>query len=206
MLVIGLTGGIGTGKSEVSRILGELGATIIDADRVGHEAYSPHTQVWQQVVETFGEEIVQPTGEIDRKRLGALIFNDPAAREALNAIMHPRMAETFAQRISELRKRGVEVAVLEAAVLVEAGWDSLVDEIWVTYSPEGTVVERLRRRPGKGEEVLSEGEIIDRIGSQLPFEERSRHAQVVVENSGSIEELRLKVESLWGSRVKGKAG
>ena len=199
MLVIGLTGGIGTGKSEVSHILQELGAVVIDADRVGHEAYKPHSEIWRAVVHSFGEEILRPSGEIDRKRLGDIIFSDLSARERLNSIMHPRMAGIIGEQIDQYRQKGSEVVVVEAALLMEAGWSSLVDEIWVTSSPEEEVVERLRDR-----DDLSEEQIRDRITSQLPFEERASQAHVVVENSGSKGELREEVESLWSSRVKGK--
>ena len=199
MLVIGLTGGIGTGKSEVSRILRECGAAVIDADLVGHEAYRPHSPAWREIVDTFGGNILEPSGEIDRKRLGGIIFNDPEARAKLNSIMHPRMAEMVKEKIDLLRQQGEEVVVLEAAVLVEAGWDSLVDEIWVTYSPEMEVVERLHQRNN-----LSEQEARSRIRSQLPHEERAKHAHVTVRNSGSMDELLEEVKSLWAGRVKGK--
>ena len=199
MLVIGLTGGIATGKSEVSRILRELGATVIDADRVGHEAYAPGSQVWQEVVEAFGEDILTPTGEIDRKRLGSIVFRDPAARTTLNSIMHPRMADVIRGELLRLAQQGAEVAVVEAAVLLEAGWESLVDEIWVTHSPEELVAERLRRRDN-----LSEEEIAGRVNSQMSFEERARRADVLVRNTAGVEELREEVGILWSSRVKGK--
>jgi dephospho-CoA kinase len=199
MLVIGLTGGIGTGKSEVSRILRELGATIIDADLVGHEAYRPHSAAWQDVVVTFGEQVLQPSGEIDRKRLGSIVFSDPAELGKLNAIMHPRMAEMIQAEIGRHRDEGVEVVVVEAAVLVEAGWEYLVDEVWVTSSPEDMVLERLRLRNG-----LSDDAIKRRISAQLPPEQRLCHAQAVVRNSGNIGELQQEVESLWSDRVKGK--
>ena len=201
MLVIGLTGGIGTGKSEVSRILRELGAEVIDADRVGHEAYRPHTPIWREVVETFGDEVLQETGEIDRKRLGAIVFSDTEARERLNAIMHPRMADIIRDKIVGLREQGADVVVVEAALLIEAGWGPLVDEIWVTSSPADLVEKRLRERNS-----LSEEQIRSRIQAQMPVEERSRHAQVVVNNSGSLDELRDEVVSLCQSRVSGKVG
>jgi dephospho-CoA kinase len=201
MLVIGLTGGIGTGKSEVSRILKELGAEVIDADRVGHEAYSPHTAIWREVVDTFGDRVLGPTGEIDRKRLGAIVFSDPEAMDALNAIMHPRMADIIRGQIGGLREQGANLVVLEAALLIEAGWQSLVDEVWVTHATGEQVEERLRRRNG-----LTEEQIRSRVRAQMPFEERSRHAQVVVHNSGSLEELRDEVESLCRSKVGGKVG
>ncbi len=201
MLVIGLTGGIGTGKSEVSLILRELGATVIEADLVGHDAYRPNTPIWREVVEAFGREILRPTGEIDRKRLGAMVFSDSKALERLNGIMHPRMAEIIKNEISQLGVQGTDVVVVEAALMIEAGWDSLVDEVWVTSSPEDKIVGRLRQR-----NHLSDEEISRRIDSQMSFEERACHAQVIVENSGSKEELCERVASLWNSRVKGKVG
>jgi dephospho-CoA kinase len=201
MLVIGLTGGIGTGKSLVAHMLGELGAEIIDADRIGHEAYTPHTPVWKEVVEAFGEDILQTSGEIDRKRLGSIVFSDPKELARLNSIMHPRMAEMIHKRVIELEGQGADTVVVEAAVLVEAGWDKLpwVDEVWVTRSDEEQVVQRIKERNN-----LPDEEIRKRIGSQLPFEERSRNAQVVVDNSGAIDDLKQAVESIWESRVKGK--
>jgi dephospho-CoA kinase len=198
MLVIGLTGGIGTGKSEVSRILRELGATIIDADLVGHEAYRPHSAAWQDVVVTFGEQVLQPSGEIDRRRLGSIVFSDPAELGKLNAIMHPRMAEMIQAEIGRHRDEGVEVVVVEAAVLVEAGWEYLVDQVWVTHSPEDQVVDRIHRRNS-----LPEEEIRKRIRSQLSFEDRSRHAHATLSNSGTVDDLREEVRALWRSNVTG---
>ncbi len=199
MLAIGLTGGIGTGKSEVSRILGEQGAAVIDADRVGHEVYSPHTPGWRALVEGFGEGILHPAGEVDRKRLGTIVFSDPQARKKLNSILHPRIAEVIRERMVQLRLRGTRVVVVEAALLVEAGWSSLVDEIWVTCSEEGEVLERLR-----GRNSLSESEIRDRISSQLPQEEKAKHAHVRVRNSGSLEDLRGEVSTLLRNTLKGR--
>ena len=197
MIVVGLTGGIGTGKSEVSRILGALGAVLLDADRVGHEAYKPQSETWQEVVAAFGDGVLQSNGEIDRKALGALVFGDPQAMARLNSIMHPRMAKMIGQRLQELREQEVEVAVVEAALLIEAGWTYLVDEVWVTSAPEEVVVSRVRERSN-----LSESDIRSRIGSQMPAEERLNHADVVVENAGGREELEARVEALWKERLK----
>ena len=124
MIVIGLTGGIGSGKSEAARMLQELGADVIDADRIGHEAYLPNTETWVAVVAEFGNEILQPTSEIDRKKLGAKVFSDPPAMARLSAIMHPRMYDMIEERIGRLRDQGMEVAVVEAALLVEGRVDS----------------------------------------------------------------------------------
>jgi len=192
MKVIGLTGGIGSGKSTVSRFLSELGAVVLDADKVGHEAYQPGTVAWKEVVAAFGREIVGPDESIDRKKLGAIVFGDPAALERLNGIMHPRMYDMMAVQIEEYRRQGVKVVVLEAAILLEAGWTSLVDEIWVTLASEPTVVRRVRERTD-----LPEEQIRSRIRSQLPNEERKKQASVVISNDGSLEELRAKVKELW---------
>ena len=171
-------------------------AVVVDADRVGHDAYKPHSEIWQEVVSAFGDGILQPSGEIDRKALGAVIFGDPQARAKLNSIMHPRMAKIIEHRIRELRDQSVEVVVLEAALLVEAGWKYLVDEVWLTTAPQGVVVSRVSERSN-----LSESEIRSRIRAQMPVEERLKYADVVVENTGGLEKLRSQVEALWKERV-----
>lgn len=192
MKVIGLTGGIGSGKSTVSRILSELGAVVLDADKVGHEAYQPGTETWKEVVAAFGREIVAPDESIDRKKLGAIVFGDPAALERLNGITHPRMYDMMADRIEEYRQQGAGVVVLEAAILLEAGWTPLVDEVWVTVASEPTVVRRVKERTD-----LPEEQIRSRIRSQLSNEERKKQASVVISNDGSLDELRAKVAELW---------
>ncbi len=190
--VIGLTGGIGSGKSTVTQCLAELGAVVIDADKVGHEAFKPNTRAWHEVVATFGKEIVTPSGEIDRKKLGAIVFSDPASLARLNQIMHPRMYDMIQAQIGEYRRQGVDVVVLEAAILIEANWTSLVDEVWVTVSSEATVLERLKKYRG-----LEKEQTLARIRSQLPTKERIKHADVVINNDGDIEEVKAKVKELW---------
>jgi len=201
MIVIGLTGGIGTGKSEVARILAMLGAVVIDADQLGHQAYTPHTEIWDEVVKVFGEGILQSSGEIDRKQLGAIVFADPEQLARLNGIMHPRMARMVSQQIEKLREEGATAVVVEAAVLFEAGWDSLVDEVWTTESPLDNVVDRLMARNG-----LDRAEVVKRIKSQMSSEERSSRSQVVVDNSKDVDILVNTVRSLWDTRVKGIVG
>jgi len=199
MIVIGLTGGIGTGKSEVARIFQVLGAVLINADQIGHQAYTPHSEIWQEVVEAFGEKILQPSGEIDRKKLGSIVFADPDQLTRLNQIMHPRMARMVAQQVQELREQGAAVVVVEAALLFEAGWDSLVGEVWSTESPEDLVIKRLQSRSG-----LSQEETKKRIDSQMSAEERTSRSQVIVDNSGDLGELERVVRSIWDRRVKAK--
>lgn len=192
MKVIGLTGGIGSGKSTVSRFLGEMGAVVLDADKVGHQAYQPGTETWKELVAAFGEDIVAPDSTIDRRKLGAIVFADPEALAHLNRIMHPRMFDMMKARIEEYRGQGTEVVVLEAAILLEANWTPLVDEVWVTVASESIVVQRTRERTG-----LPEEQIKARIRSQLSNEERSQQAKVVITNDGDLAELRVKVEELW---------
>ncbi len=192
MIVIGLTGGILTGKSTVSEMLAEKGAVIIDADKIGHEAYQPQTMVWQEVVDAFGNDILKGNGEIDRKKLAEIVFNDPEALARLNSIMHPRMHSMIREDIERLRREGVDLVVLEAAVLIEANWTDLVEEVWVTVAPEETAVKRLQNRGG-----LSEEQARARIRSQLPAEERAKHADVIIDTDCELAEVRAKVEELW---------
>ena len=199
MLTIGLTGGIGSGKSAVADLLHQFGASIIDADRLGHEAYTPNSEAWRQVVAAFGEDILTTEGEIDRRKLGAIVFADPDQLARLNGIMHPLMARMVEQRKAQLKASGETVAVVEAAVLFEAGWDSLVDEVWTTNASNDAVVERLRQRNG-----LSEEEAKKRINSQMPAEERNARSHVVVDNSADLAALERAVSDLWQNRVKGK--
>ena len=197
MLVIGLTGGIGTGKSEAARYMGSLGAVLINADQVGHEAYSPHSEAWRQVVGAFGEGILQDNGEIDRRSLGAIVFSDPDQLARLNGIMHPLMARMVQDKIGGLRENGVGVVVVEAALLFEAGWDSLVEEVWVTDSPEESVILRLSQRNG-----MTEEEARKRLSSQMDRAERLDRSDFVIDNSSDVGALQAAIDGLWDSRVK----
>ena len=134
--IVGLTGGIGSGKSTVAAILAELGARVIDADRIGHDVYRPGTPGFDRVVEAFGRGVVAADGTIDRRALGAIVFADPAARARLNAIVHPLIAGDLAGTIARARADGFAgPIVIEAAILLEAGWRSLVDRVWVVTAP-----------------------------------------------------------------------
>jgi dephospho-CoA kinase len=201
MKVIGLTGGIGSGKSTVSGFLAELGATIIDVDRVWHEALKPDTEPGRGVVAAFGKEILAPDGGIDRKRLGEIVFASPEALARLNNIMHPWMYKMVKAQLDEYRRRGVRVVVLEAPLLIEvplfmrAGKPSLsdeLDEVWVTVAPESVVLKRMKEKSG-----LSEEQTLARIRSQLSSEEREKHADVVIDTDCPLDELKAKVRGLW---------
>ena len=201
MFVIGLTGGIGTGKSEVSRLLGELGAEVIEADRVAHEAYEPGTPGWREVVEAFGEGVLGADGRIDRKRLGGIVFDDEQARERLNGIIHPIVRQLLEERIAGLERTGERVVVIEVPLLVEAikqqsRWTRMLDEIWVVTAPEEKAVTRVQARSG-----LDETAIRARIRSQATERERIEHADAVIDNSGSLEGLKCEVTNLWRERA-----
>ena len=192
MKVIGLTGGIGSGKSTVSRFLAELGAVIVDADKVGHNALKA-PEIRREIIDAFGEQVLTPGGDIDRGRLGKIVFDDAEALSRLNRIMHPRMHDIIKAQLEDYRKQEVPVVVLEAPLLVEAGWTSTVDEVWVTVAPESMVLKRLRERS-----ELSEPESLARVRSQISSAERIKHADAIINNDGSLDELKAKVKELWG--------
>ncbi len=194
MLTIGLTGGIGSGKSTVAKMLAQLGAPSFDADKVGHEIYLPGAPAYHDVIAAFGNAIVAPDGTIDRKKLGPIVFADPAQLKRLEAIVHPRMFERMGQMVAEMRAQGVTAPiVIEAAILIEAHWQPLFDEIWLVVAPRDKVVQRVEAERG-----LKPEQTEARIKAQLSDEERRKHASIVIDNGGTIEELRVKVEKLWG--------
>lgn len=191
-VIIGLTGGIGTGKSTVSRYLAALGAAVIDADKVGHEVIEPGASACQDVLEAFGRGVLDDTGKIDRKKLAQIVFGDTKARDRLNAIMWSRIWEIIARRIDGFRKQDAEAVVVEAFGLIEAGWDKLVDEVWITVASEKAVLERLKQERG-----MAEADILSRVRSQLPPDERTAHADVLVRNEGRPEDVQADVGKLW---------
>jgi dephospho-CoA kinase len=192
MIVIGLTGGIASGKSTISKAMEELGATIVDADKVGHEVYRPDTEGWHAVVDAFGQQVVAENGEIDRRALGGIVFGDPAQRRRLESIVWPVMKRMMQRILDGMRAAGTRVVVLEAAVLIEADWLDLVDQVWVVTVPPSVAEARLIARNG-----LTAEQAQARIGSQLTNEERTRHAAVVIDNSGPLEQSVQRVAELW---------
>jgi dephospho-CoA kinase len=196
MRTIGLTGGIGSGKSTVSQILAGLGAFVIDADKVGHEIYLPGKEAWRQVTEAFGQEILATDQTIDRKKLGAIVFGSDEARKKLNAIVHPLMFKDIERRITEKRAEGfTRPIIVEAAILIEAHWLPLVDEVWVVVTGKNAVIERVAAQRG-----LSAQDTEARIASQLSDAERLKHADLVITNDGSPEDLHKTIVAAW-SRI-----
>ncbi len=192
MYVIGLTGGIGSGKSTVARVLEGQGATVLSADIIGHEVYSPGRPAWQEIVNEFGREVVADDGTIDRKKLGAIVFSDPKHLAALNSIVHPRMKGMMRERLAALAREGVEITVLEAALLFEAKWDDLAHEVWVTAVAPEIAARRTSERSG-----LPEDQVLERIKSQLSNEERTRNAQVVIDTDCDLEGTKQQALDAW---------
>ena len=198
MLTIGLTGGIGSGKSTVAQILGEFGATVLDADKVAHTTYAPGGPAYDAVIAAFGAQVVAPDRTIDRKRLGAIVFGNPERLNKLTSIVWPATRESIRRNVSELRASGAELPiVVEAAILIEANWQSLFDEIWLVRAPREQVVGRIEIQRG-----LKPSESEARIRAQLSDEERAKHASLVIENNGSLEELRNLLKEVWADVLK----
>jgi len=191
MKIIGLTGGIGSGKSTVAKFLAELGASITDADKIGHEILESDSEAHKRVVAAFGRQILTPDGQIDRKKLGGIAFTSQKALNQLNRIMHPRIYKVIKPQLEQHQRQGTEVFVIEAPLLIEAGWATLVDEVWITLAPQDTVLMRLEKTG------LSHTEAMTRIRSQLSAEERSRYADVAIDTDCSLDELKEKVSELW---------
>jgi dephospho-CoA kinase len=198
MLTIGLTGGIGSGKSTVAQILGEFGAPIVDADKVAHTTYAPGAPAYDAVVAAFGPEVVAPDRTIDRRKLGALVFGNPEQLGKLTSIVWPATFESIRRTVADLRARGAMLPiVVEAAILIEANWQPLFDEIWLVRAAREQVLARIERQRG-----LKPAETEARIRAQLSDEDRARHASLVIENNGSLDELRDLLKTVWAAALK----
>ncbi|GGO02170.1 dephospho-CoA kinase [Microbispora rosea subsp. aerata] len=190
MLKVGLTGGIGSGKSEVSRRLAARGAVVIDADKIAREVVEPGTPGLAEIVEAFGEEVLRPDGTLDRERLGAIVFSDPEKLKILNGIVHPKVGE----RTEQLQREAPPdaVVVFDVPLLAENNLAALYDVVVVVDTPDEVRLERLRRFRN-----MPEADARARIAAQAPREERLRIADIVIGNEGSLEELDAQVEKVW---------
>jgi len=189
MKVIGLTGGIASGKSTVASILAQMGAYIIDADKIGHGIYDKHTPVYQDIIDAFGCEVLDADGNIDRSKLAGIVFNDKQKLSLLNAITHPAIKQEVLKRLDKAKKAGFKIAVVEAALLIEAGWDKIVDEVWLVVADENLRLHRLMKRSG-----ISEHDAVKRIKSQASDEEMKKYADVIIVNNGDMTSLKNAVE------------
>lgn len=190
MLLLGLTGGIGSGKSTVSAALAARGAVIVDADAITRELQEPGTEVFAEMVQRFGEGIVQADGTLDRQAVATIVFNDPDALADLNRIVHPRVGAEIGRRLQEAAT-GDDVVILDVPLLVETGREDMVGTIVVDLDPE-IAVRRL-----VGQRGFDEVDARARIARQASREERRRHADFVIDNSGSPEDLEAEVSRCW---------
>jgi dephospho-CoA kinase len=198
-MIIGLTGGIASGKSTAARYLSELGAHVIDADVLGHRAYEPGTEAFKAVVAAFGDDIVSPEGQIDRKALGGKVFGKPEALKRLTDIVWPEIRRLAEAEMAVAQAREPNgVVVLEAAVLFEAGWEAAVDEVWVVVVEPEVAVQRAMSRDGVDAESVQR-----RIAAQLSNDERRARAHVVIDNSADEAAMNAQLDSQW-RRISGE--
>ncbi|HSU90819.1 MAG TPA: dephospho-CoA kinase [Sporolactobacillaceae bacterium] len=198
MLTIGLTGGIGSGKSTAAKILAEFGAPIIDADKVAHTTYAPGGAAYDAVIAAFGTEIVAVDRTIDRKKLGAIVFGNPDRLNKLTSIVWPATFKSIRAQLDGLRASGEKMpVVVEAAILIEANWQPLCDEIWLVRASRQAVIERIERQRG-----LKPTETEARIRAQLSDDERAKHASLMIDNDGSLDALREVLKRVWSDAVR----
>jgi dephospho-CoA kinase len=200
MLRLGLTGGIASGKSAVAAMLRELGFPVLDADSTSHKLMEPGQPAHDEIVKVFGPEIANVSGRIDRAKLAAIVFADPAKLKQLNAILHPRVEQVILRQFEEWQKNGVrDAAFVEAALLVEAGMDKKLDGLVVAWCEPAQQLERLRARG------MSETEARRRIATQLPLAEKLKHATETINCSGSLHETQEQVQALGAKLRKRRA-
>ncbi|MFW0861615.1 MAG: dephospho-CoA kinase [Dethiobacter sp.] len=192
MLIVGLTGGIATGKSTVADIFEELGAYRIDTDRLARLVVEPHQPVWEAVVLSFGTGVLSDSGSLDRKKLAAIIFADPEKREVLNKLTHPAVRTLLREELAHARQQGVGIVLVEVPLLYEAGFDCEVDCVIVVKTTEKTQLARLLSR-----ENLSEEAARLRIEAQMPLQEKMIRADYQIDNEGSPSMTREQAEKVW---------
>lgn len=198
MLIVGLTGGIATGKSAVTARFEERGAVVIDFDAMTREVMEPDMPAWNDIVEFFGESILNDDRTLDRARLADVVFADPEKRLKLERFIHPRLFEEYSHRIAEIEENDPDALVLvDTPLLVEVNLQSMFDEIVVVYATREEQIERLTARDGLDEEA-----ILARLDAQMPTEDKIEHADYVIRNSGSLEDLNHEVDKVFEVLLK----
>ena len=193
MLRVGLTGGIGSGKTAVAKVLNEEGAYLIDADQIARELVQPHKPAWKELVRVFGKEILTGNGLIHRKKLAAQVFSNEEKRNLLNQILHPRILKEMKRRAEEIRRKDTEaIVVVDAALLVETGAYREMDKVIVVASTEAQQVERVKKREGASEEDTRRI-----VAAQMTLGEKLQAADFVIQNEGSLEETKMKAREVF---------
>ena len=192
MYIIGLTGSIASGKSTVSRILSQCGAPIVDADIIARAVAERGEVGWQKIVETFGEGVLQENGELDRGKVGEMIFRDASKRAELDRIMHPIILERMEAEVDMYEAKGEQIVILDVPLLLELGWQDKVSAVWLVAVSPDTQKRRLMARNS-----LTEEQAAVRIASQMSIEEKRRYADVIINNDGTLEETEETVRARW---------
>jgi len=193
MLIVGLTGGVASGKTAISQVLKEEGAYIIDADQIARELVQPHKPAWNELIRAFGKEILQEDGSIHRKKLADKVFADPEKRKLLNQILHPRIKEEMGRRTKEIGQKDPEaIVVIDAPLIVELGDHREMDKLIVVTSTQTQQIERLKERDGIGP-----AEALRILSSQMPVEEKVKLADYVIRNEGSFEETKKRAKEVF---------
>lgn len=190
-MIIGLTGGIATGKSKVADFLMKHGLPVVDADKVAREVVEPGEKAYSQIIDHFGTEILDKDGSINRKELGRVIFSDREKREMLNQIVHPAVRQRMIEKKEVLQKQGSELVVFDIPLLIENKLQHMVDLVVLVYAEPAVQMERLMERDNQGKEDAN-----NRIASQMPIEEKKQYADEVIDNSGSEEETEQQIRQL----------
>ncbi|SHJ00035.1 dephospho-CoA kinase [Lutispora thermophila] len=191
-MVIGLTGGIASGKSTVSSLLKKLGAYIIDVDEIGRDVVEKGEKAYNEIVDYFGKDILLPDGQINRKALGHIVFSDRDKLNKLNSITHPHIIDRVKDIISECKSKGIEIMVVDAAILIEMGLHSICDIVWLVKVDKNIQLHRLMER-----DHYSYEEANNRIMAQYSDEKKAQFADVIIDNKGTFEELEEEVKKQW---------
>lgn len=196
MKVIGLTGGIACGKSTASAYLKELGACIVDTDGISRTTTKKGGKGYDAVLSHFGRDLLMENGEIDRRKLGGIVFSDEKKRQELNALIHPIVIEESKAQMKAAEEAGYTVCILDVPLLFESGMETLCDETWLVYVPREEQIRRINERDGLDEKAAAA-----RIDSQMPLEEKMKRADRAIDTSGTIEETQVKIKALWEESV-----
>lgn len=182
-MIIGLTGGIATGKSTVVNMIKKIGISIVDADVIARSVVAQGEKAYEEIVSYFGNDVKDSTGEIDRKKLGSLVFSDDTKRHVLNSIVHPEIRKRIMKEISFLTSSGVSHIIIDVPLLFEANYTSIVDKILTIYVDEDIQLERLKKRDG-----FSTEESLARINAQMPLSEKVKESDAIIDNNGQLKE------------------
>lgn len=200
MFIVGLTGGIASGKSLVAGVFKRLGAKVIDADRLVHELLAPGEDAWKEVMARFGAAILNPDQTIDRRRLGDIVFSDPEERRWLNACLHPRVFEAYKARVRHIAEREPDaIVVFDAALLIETGYHQKMDRTVLVYAELEQQIGRLMQRDG-----FTRGQAMARINAQMPLADKRRFADYVIMNTGTFEEAEMSARDVY-KKIEGEA-